>query len=240
MAYSWADIYRQAAVGTARAIEESRQTNILNRAQNLVWRSYDWRFTIAKLAPFWCEPYIQEYGSPIVTVPTDMERLSKMYVSRITSPKPVVDPLRVVYETNFTDTLGIPAEISFMRESRTIRLWPTPSGGICAPNFMIFGNYKTLPTRILTTTYDSVAPPTGENNIEMWLAAVKWAYAEEVGDKDAGEVQVVGRSRVYTGKLAKAMAMIQEIATNEGLNQGNHEISPSESMVLPIGTPIWY
>jgi len=53
---TFAEIYQEANTGTARVIEAEKICAILNLAQEIIWRAYPWRWTIAELAPFWGIP----------------------------------------------------------------------------------------------------------------------------------------------------------------------------------------
>ena len=61
---TFAEIYQEANTGTARVIEAEKICATLNLAQEIIWRAYPWRWTIAELAPFWGIPYEQDYGAP--------------------------------------------------------------------------------------------------------------------------------------------------------------------------------
>jgi hypothetical protein len=243
MAYTYADLYRLGTIGTARAIEEQQQMLILNKAQNLIWRSADWRWTIGNLNPFWLEPNIQDYGSPIVAVPDDFQRIQKCALLKLTDPSPITQEMKYVFELSQENTQGTPQQISFLRATRSFRVWPRPSGGMGAPYYLINSTYKKLPTRIITTTYQTTELPSQDHQIEMWLAALDWAYASQTKDPEAGAVQVLPDGRVvYTKKLATAMAAIKQESLNEGLNQGAPQIAPTEPLLgpgRPVGWLIW-
>ena len=109
MAYTYADAYRAASVGSSRAIEEQEKMIILNEAQNLISRSADWRWTIGNLTPFWLQPYVQDYGSPIVAIPDDFQRFQKIFLRRLTEPMPVTMEIHPVLELNMENTIGSPS-----------------------------------------------------------------------------------------------------------------------------------
>lgn len=237
MAYTYAQIYDIASVGTARTIEETRKVYILNAAQNLIWRMYDWRWTIAKLAPFWLIPYEQEYGSPIVAIPADLERLQQANLVKIlpSGPIPVRNQLKVTKELPINDLMGIPTQISLVHSTRSVRLWPRAGGGMGAPNYYVESTYKTLPTAV-TSTYQTTTLPSQDHQVQMWVDAVRAMYYKVIGDPKAGEIRYSNGQMVYTGALATAMASIKEEAMNEGLDMGDPNIAPSESLLIGAGS----
>lgn len=241
MAYTYADVYRMSRIGTSRTIEEQDQMIIINKAQILVWRSANWRWTTAKLNPFWLEPNIQDYGPPIVAVPVDFERLLKAYVLRLTTPSPIVNPLEIRSELNQENTSGVPKQISFLTTERSFRLWPRSSGGMGSPNYLVNATYKKIPTRILTSTYQTTDLPTPDHQINMWLAAMDWAYAAHTKDPNAGKTQFLPNGTfVATGKLADALTEIQLESRNEGLDQGSNQVAPTESLDTPGIPNPWF
>ena len=234
MSYTYAEAYEFASIGTARTIEDIRKILILNIAQNLIWQSYDWRWTIGNLYPFWLVPYEQDFGSPIVAVPDDLERLQRANIIHLNpgGPIPTRNKLEVERELDLTDVLGIPRQISLIRASRSLRLWPRCPGGVCAPLYMIESSYKKLPT-IVGSDYQTVNIPSQDHQIGMWIDAITYAYYKITKDPKSGEVRTNSNGQVFfTGALAAAMAAIKTEAMNEGLDQGDPQIAPSEGLLI--------
>lgn len=241
MSYTYAQIYDIASVGTARTIEETRKIYILNAAQNLIWRSFDWDWTISNLTPFWLIPYEQEYGPPIIAIPSDCERLQQANVVKLlpTGPIPVRNPLKVTRELPINDLLGVPTQISLVHTatsaSKKVRLWPRAGGGMGACNYYVESSYKTSPTQV-DSSYQTTNIPSKDHQAQMWIDTVRAMYFKIIGDPKAGEVKYANGQAVYTGLLAQAMASVKEEAMNEGLDMGDPNIAPSESLIIGAGS----
>lgn len=226
MAYTYAELYQIANIGTARTIEDSRILYLLNATQNLIWKRYDWRFTQATLNPFWLIPYEQDYGRPIVVVPNNMEKILRAQLVMLNdSGVPVINKLDPRRELDPTNAIGLPQQISFNASSRTLRMWPRPGGSHCAPIYMVTGTMKTFPPLISRNTYQTAEIPSSDNGeydsqIQMWVDTLRYIYYTTTGEYEKAQIQY---------QLAN-MAMMEE-AKNEGINQGDPQIAPSESLL---------
>lgn len=226
MAYTYAELYQIANIGTARTIEDARGLYILNATQNLIWKKYDWRFTVAHLSPFWLIPYEQDYGRPTVVVPNDLEKILRaQMVSWNENGVPIVNKLDPRRELDPTNLLGYPQQISFNSSSRVLRLWPRPGGSYCAPDYMVKATYKTFPPLITRENYQTLAVPSSDQGnydtqIQMWVDTLRYIYLATVGDYEKAKVQ-----------YQIALASVMEEAKNEGIDQGDPQIAPSESLL---------
>jgi len=231
MAYTFAELYDIASIGTARTIEDSRKLYILNATQNFIWKKFDWRFTIAKLPSFWLVPYEQDYGRPIVVVPDNMEKLVRAQtVTWNENGVPVINKLDPRRELDPNNILGMPQQISFNSSERVLRLWPRPTGGMCAPNNMVQATYKTFPTLLTTANYQTTSVPSSDggnfdSQIQMWVEVLRYIYQTTVGDHQKAQQQ-----------FPIAMTALMEEVKNEGTNQGDPQIAPSESLLGGTGS----
>lgn len=247
MAFTYAELYEFASVGTARTIENTRKILILNMAQTMIWNGFDWRWTIGSIYPFWLMPYEQEYGPPIVALPSDCARLQRFNLVRVnpSGPTPSRIELKVVRELPLNDLLGPPRQVSLIRQTYPsglstdiqgstglrLRFWPRPGGGLSAPNYLIEGTYKKRPPSIDINTYQVSTVSSEDSQVQMWLDAIRAAYAKATGDPSAGDTRYTNGQIVYTGKMATAMASISEEARSEGLNQSDANIAPTEGLI---------
>ena len=230
MAYTYADLIQIANIGTARIIEDSRGMYPLNATQNLIWKKYDWRFTQADFSPFWLVPYKQDYGKPTVVVPDNMEKIlrAQLIIWNDSGVQVInkLDPRRELDPTNF---LGLPQQISYNSSARVMRFWPRPAGSHCAPDYMVMGTMKTFPPLITRDNYQTAEVPSSDggdydSQIAMWVDVLRFMYFKTTGEFEKAQVQ----NQI-------AMQSMMEEAKNEGIDQGDPQIAPSESLLGRAG-----
>jgi len=230
MSYTYAELTQIANIGTARIIEDSRGIYLLNVMQNIIWKRFDWRFTQANLAPFWLIPYEQDYGRPIVVVPDNMEKIMRaQIVGWNTTGVPVINKIDPRRELDPTNLIGLPQQISFNSSSRALRMWPRPGGSHCAPDFMVTATMKTFPPVITRDNYQTLAVPSSDggnydSQIQMWVDVLRYVYFATTGDYEKMQMQY---------QLANSTMMDE--AKNEGIDQGDPQIAPSESLLGRAG-----
>jgi len=230
MSYTYADLIQIANIGTARVIEDSRSLYLLNAMQNLIWKKYDWRFTQSSIPAFWLVPYVQDYGKPIVAVPDNMEKIMRaQLVCWNSNGLPIINKLDPRRELDPNNIIGLPQQISYNSSSRTLRTWPRPGGGHCAPDYMIKATCKTFPPLITRDNYQTTGVPSSDNGnydsqIQMWIEVLRYLYFSVTGDYQKAQVQ-----------FQIAMGVMMEEAKNEGIDQGDPQIAPSESLLGRAG-----
>ncbi|MHA2642896.1 MAG: hypothetical protein V2G41_09645 [bacterium JZ-2024 1] len=236
MPYTYAEAFQISNLETAREIEASRQVDILNLANGLIWRLFNWRWAIAALPPFWLIPHEQDYGAPQVAVPDDFWGLQKAVLVSVSGDSATHSPIRIVHELESTFLSGIPDAISYVRDKRAFRVFPRAGANVGCPTYLIEGSYKKLPQTITRSNYQTTSLPSPDHHIHMWIEAIKWAYYAIAKDQRAGAAQTYPNGMTaYSGQLGTAVAAAQECAKEDGLHQGDQLIYPSEPLA-PIGS----
>lgn len=219
---TFAEIYQEANTGTARVIEAEKICAVLNLAQEIIWRAYPWRWTIAELAPFWGIPYEQDYGAPFVAVPSDFLELQFANIVRINNWVSTRSPLQIQRGLPKTSYVNRPNSICYVPEKECFRIHPRPPHSFCPPDFLIEGWYKKTPTIVTPATYQSTELPSMSHQRHMWQEAITWAYY--VVTKDQQNID-----KAYQ----RAMQAIAQTADAEAVALGNPNIHPSEGIVSP-------
>ena len=244
MAYTFAEILNMTNVTKSRNIEEAHKVHILNTAQNMVWRGYDWSWTLSKLPPFWLVPHMQDYGPPVVAVPSNFDGLREAYLTQIPlGGEPLRRPMRIAKNLDLTGYPGIPTAISWQKDISSFRVHTRPGDAICAPLYMVEGTYKKKPTQLTVATYQTTSVPSDDKFLDMWRKSVNWAYLDFSQDPRAGGVQMLPSGIPnYNGAFGEAFAAIRMAASEEGLTEGDPMIRPEQPLIItgPLGGwPVW-
>jgi hypothetical protein len=219
--------------GQLKAITEDKYAAVAcNLATTKVWMAKDWRESLATLPPFYLIPGEQDHGPPLPTVPEDFQGLRRAQIQRYTGE--VIAELSPTQNLNEVYWPGVPNRISYEAVKRCFRLYPRVPQGFCAPNYFVTGTYKTLPTQITNATLNT-ALPLKDEYFNVWLESLRYAFYVLSGDPKAGQVTVQQGRRSANGQLARMLMEIEDAAGNEGINDGDHAIHPSEGLVSPRG-----
>jgi hypothetical protein len=217
---TFAEAFQNSNINTARVIEADKICAILNLAQEVIWRMYPWRWTIAELEPFWLIPYEQDYGSPIVAVPANFYEIQAASIVRINNLLSSRFPLRVQRGLEKTSLVSRPDTICYVPEKSCFRVHPRPSEAYCCPDYLIEGFYKKTPVIITPENYQTTNLPSPEAMRHIWHDAITWAYLTISKDFQNAE-------RAYQA-LQRTLA---ETAASETTALGNPHIHPSEPIV---------
>lgn len=237
MAYTFAEVLNMTNVTKSRNIEEASKVHIVNTAQNMIWRAYDWSWTLDKLDPFWLIPRIQEYGAPIVAIPDDFDGLREAYLTFISpGAEPRRVPMRLAKNVDLTGSLGIPDAICWQHDRSCFRLHCRPGDSICAPRYMVEGTYKKLPTELTVATYQTTSLPGGNHApkfLDMWRKAINWAYLDFSQDQRAGGSQMMPSGQFnYYGAYGEAFSEIHRAAAEMGLAEGDPMMRPERGLLI--------
>ncbi len=216
--FTYGDLINSIANSVARTREEAVASLACNMATTLIWNAFDWRETIETLPPFWLTPDSQDYGPPAVIVPVDFQGLRDVNLVQLNATPPRKFPLKVKRDLSKTHAYGLPNTIAFNRATQSFRVFPRPTPNIASPNWLIEGTYKKIPPKLVSSTY-AVQPLFSEDMyFSVWVAALKWAFKDISGANDAPQA------------YAMAQQAILKMAENEGLNLGQTDFYPSESL----------
>jgi hypothetical protein len=230
--YVYGDLVNMCRSGIPAVSEEKTVDLLLMKAQTYVWNRFDWRETIAPLPPFWVMPDTQDYGAPAVIVPDDFQGLRKAFMIDVSTYPENVMTLKVLRELSPTIVRSLSDAISFDKATQTFRLSRRPTGGMTAPQYLVNGTYKILPTKITKTNYPTFPIFTDDQYIGVWEAVMRYVSAPAGPQKEALKVA--------------ADAALQEMAANEGLNLGETPFAPDESLAAgkftsgSWGFPMWW
>lgn len=211
---------------------------LCNLATNLIWHAYDWRESISVLPPFYLIPGEQDHRLPPIIVPTNFHGFRKTDLARYTSGAIAKSPLEPIKDLALTHIQAPPTAISYEKSFEGFRLHPRVPFNIGSPTWFVEGTYKARPTKITNTTMDSTLP-FDDQYLNVWVEALQWAYLKMSNSPSAGLAQINGPQTVFSGQLANAMAAIDVMAANEGLNDSDAQIAPSSPLV-PGGLGIPY
>jgi len=241
--YTYAEAFTMSDIGQSKSIQESKICHIINLAQNVIWKKFDWIWTIDTLNPFWLIPLQQDYGSPMLSVPEDFERLHKAEIVMLyQGPQPRIDPMEIKKELNLTDRTSVPKQISYVPQTNVLRVSPCPSQSMACPDYMIRSTYKKVPTLVTPLNLQNTNIPCKDHQVQMYVEGIKWAYLYLTNSPLAQQIKMTRSGPEVTGKIAEFMYCLWEEARNEGLTQGDPVIAPNES--LRIGTSLnngfWY
>lgn len=218
--------------------EDQKAAMICNIGTNLIWNMYDWRETLHALPPFWLTPWEQDYGAPMVVVPSDFLGLRTVQLIDLTSNPPARHPMKVMKFLEPTHMLTLPRVISYEPSIPGFRVFPRTPNGLGSARFKIDGTYKLRPTLVTAASYTALPLPFDDLYFQVWIEVLRWATFSATGNPNAGAaVETPSGQVVYSGQLGTAMAMINRMAANEGFNLGETVVSPSEG--LSIGGDSW-
>lgn len=228
--YKYSDLTTLIAKGIPKSFIDDNAATLCNLATNKIWMRYDWRESLASLPPVYLLPNIQDIGSPLNAVPSDLQGLREVKIRLVNGAEIRDTPLQVLRNCEPTEFEGHPTAISYIKELQCLRLHPRPTSEFSAPNYFLSGIYKKLPTKITSSTLNTLLP-FDDIYFQVWLETMRWAAFSVLGDPKAGTNQSGNGQRFTTGQLATCEAMIDQMAEDQGINSGEVAVAPSE--------PIW-
>ena len=228
--YYFGDALTVLAPAIPRASEAAFATRASNAANDLFWGFADWPETITTLPSFWMQPDEQDHGAPAVIVPTDFRGLRQVYGLEINGDSSRRWPIKVQRDVELTHATELPKRIQYMPATQSFRVWPRVPQSAGSPRYLITGTYKLRPTRVTAGTLHSTLLPWEDDDFHVYVACLKWALYFFSGDQRAGQIVKQGSSQQYTGALAEAIFLLEQLADNEMLEQGEPGLAPEESL----------
>lgn len=211
------------------ALAEDRYSALAcNFATNMIWDAADWNESLVALPPFYLQPGEQDHGPPIPIVPTDYQGLRRVQLQRPdgTVVIPDIHPTANLQETTVP---GPPQSISYEASKNAFRVYPRVPQGYGAPEYIITGTYKKLPTQITNSTL-ATAIPFKDKYFPLWIEAIRYAFFVLTADQRAGRISFQNGFSQADGQLAVVRQMIRDVSFNEGLNKGEHNIFPERAL----------
>lgn len=239
--YTYADALNFLRTQIPATTEDQKAATICNIGTNLIWNAYDWRETMAILPPFWLSPLIQDYGQPLIAVPTNFLGLREAQLTDLSTVPPAHYPIRVMKFLEPTATIGLPSDISYEPSTHAFRVYPRVPAALGASRFKIDGVYKIRPTLVTAANYTSTTLPFDDLYFQVWLEVLRWAAMSATGNQNQGAAtKGPAGQTLYSGQLATAMGFINSMAANEGMNLGDTTVAPSQGLSVGSGSGIWW
>ena len=167
--------------------EDQKAATICNIGTNLIWNAFDWRETIEQFPPFWLSAWTQDYGAPLVVIPSDFLGLREAQLTDLSNVPPAHYPMRVMKFLEPTHQMQLPRSISYEPSVNAFRVFPRVPSGLGAARFKIDGTYKKRPTLVTAATYTSTLLPFDDLYFQVWLEVLRWAAFSAAGDQRAGQ-----------------------------------------------------
>ena len=219
--YTYGDVIIDIQKCISRSLEEDMAANILNKSVAEIWKKYDWRESLEDLPSFWLAPNTQDYGSPLVVIPSDFAGLRRGYVVNLNGTPAQEYELTILKWLPETTVKGFPQNIGYIPEKDAFRLNPLPTDSLCVPNFIVRGTYKKVPPRITPSNYIDSALPWPDQYFNNICEFVKYEAFKQVRDFSNAEKQ-----------QGFAFEAIRSMADDVGLNDNDSFISPSSPLAI--------
>jgi hypothetical protein len=202
----------------SRTTEEDFAALLMNNAIAEIWKRYDWRESLDVFSGFWLSPKVQDYGSPLGAVPTDFEGLRTAQLVQFTGSPARIIPLEITKFLDKTNVQSFPSSISYNPDTSSFRVWPNVPESWGVPEYMITGTYKKLPPRVQSSTYQGTVLPFDDKYFYPIVETALWKGYELNG------------SPMEEKAILKSLSAIDEMARDQGLNDGDGTITPSSSL----------
>ncbi|CAB4142832.1 hypothetical protein UFOVP434_42 [uncultured Caudovirales phage] len=207
----------------SRTTEEDFAALICSMTIQEIWKRYDWRESIETLPSFWLSPRMQDYGAPLNIVPQDFEGLRTALLVQFTGNPARIIPLDITKNLDRTNVYSFPSAMSYNHENSCFRIWPNVPENWGCPDHMITGTYKKLPVSVLPSSYQGTALPFDDKYFFPIVETALWKGYKLNGSPMEEKAQL------------SALTAIDEMARDQGLNDGDSNITPSSSLALTSG-----
>jgi hypothetical protein len=234
--FSYTDVLSVVGKSLPKALEDQFSSLAANVGTNLIWYGFDWRESMKTLPPFYLLANEQDHNIPLAIVPSDFHGLRKCQIARYTQGAISKFELFIAKDLLLTHLKAIPHSISYEPTASGFRLFPRVPANIGAPEWFVEGTYKARPAKITNATLNTILP-FDDMYFNVMVEAIRWAFLMLSGSPQAGQVQMQSGQIIYSGQLATVMAAIEQMATQEGVNNGDVRIYP-ESALVPGSGPM--
>lgn len=214
-----------------RIAEDKAACIILNNAVYEIWRRYDWKEFGKILEPFWLISGVQDYPWAIpFTSENDNTSyfwgLQKAHLVRVAPEPAEVYPLKVIRDLDLTHMRSIPHAIGWSKSRNSIRVYPCPIGGVDSPQFCVKGEYKVQPIKMNAAGLYGYTFPWDDIHFGTFCEVLKWK-ALEFTQSPAADAQ-----------RQRALWMIDRMAEDEGVAEGDAVVAPASGLALGGTTSI--
>lgn len=216
--FTYGELISSISKKISRVSEEDFAALSCNLAIAEIWKRYDWRESLTELPPFWLAPNVQDYGYPFGAVPANFEGLRTAQLIQFTGSPVRITPLEVTKFLDKTNIQSFPQSISYNADTSSFRIWPNVPGSYGIPNTLVGGTYKILPPKVTPSTYAGTVLPFDDKYFYPMMETLLWKAYELNG------------SPLEEKAVLKALTSIDEMARDQGLNDGDGSITPSSSL----------
>ncbi len=231
--YTCSDALATIAKLIPRVIEADSGAYICNLAFSEIWKSYDFRETLAVFPPFYIIPGAQDHGAPAVVIPANFQGLREVYLVRLNSSPAYRYPVTPMKDLELTQIHGLPGQMGYEPSTNSFRVFPRVPVNIGCPDYCIQGTYKTRPVKITSANLASTLLPFDDMYLFNMIEVLKWAGWQFSGDQRAGGVVMNNHgSSQYTGQYAAAHDAIDRMAADESLELGEVAIAPASPLAV--------
>lgn len=204
----------------SRTTEDEYAALLCNMTIAEIWKRYDWREAIEVLPPFWLAPRTQDYGAPMSIVPTDFEGFRTAQLIQLSGTPVQITPLETTKFLEKTSAQSFPQSICYNPELNCYRLWPMVPDSWGSPEYLVTGTYKILPPRVTSSTFQGTVLPFDDKYFYPIMETGLWKGYELNG------------SPAEEKAMLKALTAIDEMARDQGLNDGDSQITPSGPLAI--------
>lgn len=234
-----------ASQGLAQNLGGDQQAIASNMALNEVWMAYDWRETMGDFPPFYLNPSRQDYGPPVVAVPSDFFGLRRAYFWDLNSggtQVPYCKELICVGDLPVTSDEQEPVSLCYYDSLRKFRVHPRPPSNYGPPYKIIDGKYKrrvhaalasdgSLIYKLTAAQLNNALLPLDDMFITVWIEALRWAMMTLLGAPKAGGVQIQNGVRGFVGQRAILQDAMDRMSDKEARELSAPPMAPQNSLV---------
>jgi len=217
---TYGDLITTISKKISRTTEEDFAALICNMTIQEIWKRFDWRESIEILPSFWLAPRTQDYGAPMNIVPADFEGLRIVELVQFTGFPARIIPLDVTKNLDRTNVMGFTVAMSYNHENSSFRVWPNVPENWGCPDYMVTGTYKKLPPTVLSSNFQGTTLPFDDKYFYPLVETALWKGYKLNGSPMEEKAQL------------SSLAAIDEMARDQGLNDGDGQITPSSSLAL--------
>lgn len=225
--YTYADVLGFCSATFSKVLTDSFGAMLADQTNSMIWNAADWRVSLASFDPFYLSPLTQDYGAPVVQVPTDFLGLRTANLVYTANQPASREPMNILRYLDKTNMQGLPKDLSYEPSLGKFRIYPMVPSSVAAASYMIEGTYKKTPAKV---TSDTLASPLPFDDVylRVFTTGLMYCYFAANADPRAGNVQVTRHGNaMYTGQLGAFVAAINDMANDESLNLGDINIAPA-------------
>ncbi len=206
------------AVRYPRLITDGFGARFVDEVQSEIWHRYPWRESLSPLAPFHLIVDEQDYGAPLVTIPTDFWSL---YDAVLYGADGQVIPLKLPKVLGVSIGTDIPAAITYQKANQSFRVYPRSSVG--GAKWWVAGEYKKIPTKITNENVNSQVLPWDDLYFSVFRLGLVWVVKRDL----------IGSPREVKDARDEFNLALYVMAQNEGMADGQTGlIYPDEGLEL--------